>query len=171
MVRRGKIDLPRNGENIGFELGRHVRIQVVVGQAVEQGEVRVVHIQALLQDGQDAVLLQLAVQAFEDLPLPVGLVGELGQLIRLGGFEKLPELRLVDGELGVKVGRLPAQISFAFSRLRARWLILCRTVDRSGCAHASGEMAFDAGFQGGFVGLARHVSGVPFSNSLHDGIH
>jgi hypothetical protein len=48
---------------------------------------------------------------------------------------------------------LAAQIAFAFSRLRDRGIILRITLDRSGCAHATGQVAFDAGFEGGFVGL------------------
>ena len=92
----------------------HLRIRIVVGQPVEQREVGVVHIQPLLEHGEDSVLLQLAVLPFQHLPLPVRLVVEFRQLRRLGGFEKhqkTSEHRLVDGELGVEVHRPAASMT------------------------------------------------------------
>ena len=84
---------------------------------------RVVHIQPLLQHGEDAVLLQLAVQAFENLPLPVRLVMELGEFRCLGGFEKLPKLRFVDGELGIEIRCLAAQVTCTLVGLIGRFVI------------------------------------------------
>jgi len=76
----------RDGKHIALEPGRHFEIQLVVGQPIEQIEMAVIHIQPFLQDRQNPVLLQLTVQAFEDLALPVRLVVKLGEFLCLGGF-------------------------------------------------------------------------------------
>jgi len=94
-------------------LAVHFGIQLVVGQSIEQIKVGVVHLQSLLQDSQYPVLLQLAVEAFEDLPFPIRLVVEFGEFGGLGRFEELPELRFVDREFGVEVGRHAAEVAFA----------------------------------------------------------
>jgi len=53
------------------------------------------------------------VQAFENLPFPIRFVMELRQFRRLGGFEELPEFPFVDGELGVEIRGLAAQVALA----------------------------------------------------------
>jgi len=113
LIHRGKVNLPRDGKHVALELGRHFGIQLVVGQSIEQIKVGVVHLQSLLQDSQYPILLQLAVEAFENLPFPIRLVVEFGEFGGLGRFEELPELRFVDREFGVEVGRLAAEVAFA----------------------------------------------------------
>ena len=151
-IRQRVMHLPGHGEPIALKLRLHLRVQVVVGQTVKQIEVRIVHLQALLQHGQDTVLLQLTVQALQHLPLPVRLVVQLRQFLRLRALQELPQHRLIHRELRVEVPRLPALPAIAAvvgCRLLQPCVLRCHR-------HDAGQSAFNAGFQGGFVGLGGH---------------
>ena len=153
VIDTGEKHLPRDRKNVGLELGSDIRVEVVVGQPIEQREVSVVHIQPLFQHGENAVLLQLAVQAFENLALPVRLVVELGEFRCLCGFEKLPEHGLVDGVLGVEIRGLATQVSRSLVGTINTGILRQRSFGRTHHTHSTGEVAFDAGFKGRLVGL------------------
>ena len=57
--------LPGDAEDVGRKVGDDLRVQVVVGQPIEQIEVGIVDVQPLLQDSQHAVLLDLLVQPLQ----------------------------------------------------------------------------------------------------------
>ena len=125
--------LPGHAEAVGLEVGCYLRVEVVVGQPIEQIEVGIVNVQPFLQHGQHAVFLDLLVQPLQHQPLPVRPVFQLRQFLGLGGFEEIPKELAVNSELPVKVSRI------------ANAIAVLRKSD------------FDMRFKCGFVGLADHV--------------
>ncbi|WP_211216598.1 hypothetical protein [Yoonia vestfoldensis] len=66
---------------------------------------RIVNVEALFQQMQQAVLLDHPIKAFKDLGLPIGRIArfQLGQFLALCRVQKLPEHRGVEGELSVEI--------------------------------------------------------------------
>jgi hypothetical protein len=81
------VDLAGDGKDILLEVGGDFGVVLVVGLAVEQGEVGGVDGESFFQNGEDAVFFDFAIEAFEDEPLPVGAVLEFGEFGGLGGFK------------------------------------------------------------------------------------
>jgi hypothetical protein len=127
------VDLASDGEDILLEVGGDFGIVLVVGLAVEQGEVGRVDGKSFFQNGEDAVFFDFAIEAFENEPLPVGAVLEFGEFGGLGGFKKAPKFCSIDGEGTIEVG---GDAGFIAGRLN--------------------QGSFDAVFEGLFVGLADH---------------
>jgi hypothetical protein len=69
----------------------------------------------------------------------------------------LPELGLVERELGVEVGGLAAEVAAPFARLVGGSILLNLAVVGGGRADVACEETFDAGFESGFCGVGGHV--------------
>ena len=137
--------LPGDTEDVGRKVGDDFRVQVVVGQPVQQIEVGIVDVQPLLQDSQHAVLFDLLVQPLQQQALPVRAILQLRQFLGLRGFEELPEEFAVNGKLSVEISRIANAVAVL------------------------GEGVFNVRFERCFVGLADHVSPFTpaFSRSQH----
>lgn len=103
--------LTGNGEDVLLEVFEDAGVGIVVGQAVEQGEVGIINGNALFQYGEDAVFFHLAVKPFQNQPLPVGAIAQFVQFFSLSGFEEAPKLLAINGKLTVKVSGVALLIS------------------------------------------------------------
>lgn len=95
--------LTGNGEDILLKVFEDAEVGIVVGQAVEQSEVSINNGNALFQNGEDAIFFDLAIEAFQNQPLPVGFIPQFIQFLRLGDCQKSPELGAIDGKFPIKI--------------------------------------------------------------------
>ena len=122
-------------------------------------EVGIIHRQALLEQMQNAMLLDQSVIPLQQLALPVrGVVLlQLGQLLFLGLLKEAPEELLIQGIQGVKIRRqakLEAVIGHYF--LRRGFPNTPGLLDRLG--RQARQCLLYGGFQRLFLGIAHHIA-------------
>ena len=109
----------------------------------------IIHIEPLLEHGEDAILFELPMQPLDHLLLPVRLVVQLRQLLSLRVLQKFPKQFLIDRKFRDEVRRIPSPIPLVRKRPLSLFRSLCVS-DPLPVQHLAGQVTFDTGFEGFF---------------------